>query len=175
MIETVSSTDVSPEALVQIRSVVDAAFGAGFSDDDWRHALGGWHVVAFEEGVVIGHAAVVPRMIESADRPFHTGYVEAMAVHPDRQRHGIGSTVMVEAERIIRSNFELGALSSNADGFYERLGWDRWLGPTYARGTGRRARTRDDDGGIFVLRFGPSDAIDLSADISCEERSGDHW
>lgn len=175
MIQTVSTGDMSPDTLGQIRSVVDAAFGSGFSDDDWDHALDGWHVVVFEEDLVIGHAAVVPRVIETAGRQFHTGYVEAMAVDPARQRNGIGSEVMIDVERVIRSSFELGALSSNADGFYERLGWERWLGSTYVRDSGRRARTRDDDGGVFVLRFGPSGAIDLRAGISCEARSGDHW
>lgn len=175
MIQTFSTGDVSPETLGQIRAVVDGAFGSGFSEDDWDHALGGRHVIAFEDDRVVGHAAVVPRVIETAGRQFHTGYVEAMAVHPGRQREGIGSAVMIDVGSVIHEHFELGALSSSADGFYERLGWERWLGPTHVFREGQQVRSPDDDGGVFVLRFGPSSVVELNAAISCQARSGDQW
>jgi hypothetical protein len=36
-------------------------------------------------------------------------------------------------------------------------------------------RTQEEDEGIMVLRFGPSQNIDLAASLSCEHRPGDDW
>ncbi len=49
------------------------ASSKSFSSDDWDHTLGGWHVVLTEEGVVLAHAAVVPRLLVVAGRPYRTG------------------------------------------------------------------------------------------------------
>ena len=170
-----ATADASPACLSEIRRLVDAAFGDRFTDDDWDHALGGRHVVALDGGRVVAHAAVVPRVIEVSGRPFRTGFVEAVATDAARQGEGIGSTVMDEINAIVRSRFELGALSTGRVSFYERLGWERWQGPTYARYGTDIVRTYDEDGYVFVLRFGPSAGIDLAAPISCESRPGDDW
>ena len=36
-------------------------------------------------------------------------------------------------------------------------------------------RTAEEDDGVMVLRFGPSDTIEVDSSISCEERAGDDW
>ena len=104
-----------------------------FADDDWAHALGGVHVVLDLDGEIVAHAAVVERELRVADRPLRTGYVEAVATTPDRQGQGLGSLVMGEVNAIIRDGFELGALGTGSQGFYERLGWLTWQGPTFVR------------------------------------------
>ena len=53
-------------------------------------------------------------------------------------------------------HFELGALATGRWSFYERLGWERWRGPTFARDGDEVIRTEDDDDAVMVLRFGPS-------------------
>ena len=70
---------------------------------------------------------------------------------------------------------DLGALSTGSPGFYGRLGWERWRGPTYVRRGDDLVRTPDEDAGIMVLRFGPSAGVDLAAPISSEARAGDDW
>ncbi len=40
---------------------------------------------------------------------------------------------------------------------------------------GQLVRTEDEDDGIMVLRFGPSQEADLTAPISCDSRPGDDW
>jgi len=60
-------------------------------------------------------------------------------------------------------------------GFYERLGWERWRGPTFVRHGPELVRTEDEDDGVMVLRFDRSLAVDLSGSISCEARTGDDW
>lgn len=52
--------------------------------------------------------------------------------------------------------------------------WERWQGPTFARDGAELIRTEEDEG-VMVLRFGPSESIDLRAPISCEARAGDDW
>lgn len=75
----------------------------------------------------------------------------------------------------IRSHYDMGALGTALFGFYERLGWERWRGPTYVRRSDGLFRSEEEDGQVMVLRFGPSSDLDLWAPISCEERSGDDW
>jgi aminoglycoside 2'-N-acetyltransferase I len=160
------------------RRLLDAAFGGEFSEDDWQHALGGWHVVAGPDDDVNGHAAVVERRIVVGARQLRAGYVEAVAVWPARQRRGIGTVVMQAVGDIIRDRFDLGVLSTGAWAFYERLGWERWRGPTYVRraATGEALRTPEEDDGVMMLRgVTGGDAIDLGAPIMCDERAGDSW
>jgi aminoglycoside 2'-N-acetyltransferase I len=167
--------DVPQVLLAELRLLVDAAFGGDFSDDDWAHGLGGRHVVLTEGHRPVAHASVVPRVLEVAGRPIRAGYVEAVATAPDRQGTGLGTRAMETITRLVREEYQMGALSTSAPGFYAPLGWERWQGPTYARDGGRVVRTADEDDGIMVLRFGASAAVDLTASISCEARPGDDW
>jgi hypothetical protein len=82
---------------------------------------------------------------------------------------------MTEITKSIRDEFEMGALSTDRHRFYERLGWERWAGPTFVRKGSEEIRTEEEDAGIMVLRFGPSETIDLTASLSCEARRGDDW
>jgi len=66
-------------------------------------------------------------------------------------------------------------LSTGRHEFYQRLGWERWLGPTFVRRGEALVRTPDEDDGIMVLRFGRSRDTDLTAPIACEAREGDDW
>ncbi len=96
-------------SLTEIRRLLVQAFEGGFSEDDWEHTIGGWHVVVADGGVALSHAAVVPRVLEVADRPLHAGYVEGVATAPVRQRQGLGSLAMAEVSELLRSEFEMGA------------------------------------------------------------------
>ena len=99
-----------------------------------------------------------------------------VATAPARQGEGLGSLAMAEVARIVSRDDELGALSTSAHGFYERLGWERWEGPTYVRRrSGETVRSEDEDDGIMVLRFGVTAGLDLTNPLSCDERTGDDW
>jgi aminoglycoside 2'-N-acetyltransferase I len=123
----------------------------------------------------VAHASVVPRVLEVAGRPLRTGYVEAVATAPEQQGAGLGTRAMEAITAVVRDEYEMGALSTSAPGFYARLGWERWQGPTYVRDGARTVRTPDEDDGVMVLRFGASAAADRASPISCEARSGDDW
>ena len=154
---------------------MDEAFDGDFDDEDWDHALGGWHVVVSSGTEVVAHVAVVPRLLQVGERPFRSGYVEAVGTAPGRHGQGVGSRAMVEAAGVVRSRFELGTLATGRWSFYERLGWERWTGPTFVRDGDEVTRTEDDDDAVMVLRFGPSASIDLTSPLTCEARPGDVW
>lgn len=162
-----------------IRAMLASAFGTdaeeAFTDDDWQHALGGLHFVLDLDAEIVAHASVVERELHVGDRPLRTGYVEAVATAPDRQGTGLGSIVMSEVTSYIREDFELGALGTGRHGFYERLGWRTWTGPSFVRTADGTHATPDEDGYILVLATPTSPPLDLAAPISCDWRQGDAW
>ena len=167
---------LDPRERAAVRALLDAAFDGDFGDDDWAHALGGVHALITDGPTVVAHAAIVPRDLAVGQTPIRVGYVEAVAVWPDLQGTGLGTAVMRSLGEIIAREFALGALSTGEWHFYQRLGWERWLGRTFVRhADGRRERTPDDDDSVMILRTPASPAVDLSWPIACEARSGDHW
>ena len=76
---------------------------------------------------------------------------------------------------MIAAAYDLGALSTGLEGFYERSGWVRWLGPTYVVAPAGLMRTEGDDGGVLVLRTRTSPDLDLTGPLACDWRSGDVW
>jgi aminoglycoside 2'-N-acetyltransferase I len=167
---------LSPDRLAEVRALLDDAFAGTFTDDDWDHTLGGVHVVVTDEADrVVSHAAVVPRTITIGEEEFAAGYVEGVATAPTHRHAGLGTAAMEEVGGVIGSVFALGVLSTSSPGFYARLGWERWRGPSYVRDGEDMVRTEDEDDGIMVLRVGPSAAVDLTLPITCESRSGDDW
>jgi aminoglycoside 2'-N-acetyltransferase I len=180
----VATAALTEDELRALRRLLDPAFGAErFTEDDWRHTLGGVHALAVEEGELVAHAAVVDRTLRAGGRRLRTGYVEGVATRPDRRRRGLARLVMREAEAVIRRRHELGALSdgSGIPGFYERLGWERWQGPTFVEPAPlpdagpEPVRTKDDDGGVMVLRTPATGDLDLTVPLVCDWRPGDPW
>ena len=172
------TSDLSAADVAAIRALLWDAFGSGdegMTEDDWEHALGGTHFVLDIDSAIVGHASVVERLIEVGDRPLRTGYVEAVATAPDRQGAGLGSRVMTNVTEYIREGFELGALGTGRHRFYERLGWQRWAGPSSVRTADGPRRTPEDDGYILVLATPSSPSLDASLPISCDWRQGDVW
>ncbi|HEV7810471.1 MAG TPA: GNAT family N-acetyltransferase [Candidatus Limnocylindrales bacterium] len=181
-VRTLSTFQLTETEQLRIRALLDAAFDdpkepdEAFTDDDWLHAVGGTHVVAEMDGAIVGHAAVVERELHVAGRAVRAGYVEAVAVAPERHGLGIGTAVMEAVDAIIRGQFELGALGTGAHHFYERLGWRSWTGPGSVRAPDGDRPTPDDDGFILWLptrRTPPS--VTGSEPLSCDWRPGDVW
>ena len=132
-------------------------------------------MVLREGSELVAHASVVQRQLVHGDLAIRTGYVEAVAVREDVRGRGHGRAVLAVAERVIVAAYELGALSTGLEGFYERSGWIRWLGPTYVLSPAGLTRTEEDDGGGLVLRTPSSPELDLTGPLACDWRSGDVW
>jgi aminoglycoside 2'-N-acetyltransferase I len=173
-----TTAELTPGELAALRRLLFGAFGGRFDEHDWDHTLGGVHVLAEDVGVVVAHGAVVPRTLVAGGRALRTGYVEGVATRGDRRGLGLATLVMAEVGRVIEEGgYELGALAdgSGIPGFYQRLGWETWQGPTWVAGPEGRERTVEEDGSILVLRTPATGALDPTASITCDWRSGDVW
>jgi aminoglycoside 2'-N-acetyltransferase I len=176
-IRAAATAELTSADLAALRALFAAAWpGGGFGADDFAHAMGGRHWLAEVEGRIVAHASVVGRELRVGDVVLETGYLEAVATHPARERRGLGSAVVAAAGDHIRRSFRLGALSTDRPAFYLRLGWERWRGPTFVRMPGGElVRTEDEDEGILVLRTPATPPLDLRAPIACDWRPGDAW
>jgi aminoglycoside 2'-N-acetyltransferase I len=174
-VRTAHTADLDQPTLEAARALLDYAFEGDMSDDDWEHALGGVHALVWEGAELVGHASVVQRRLLHSGRALRTGYVEAVGVRADRRRRGYGGALMDALERVIRRAYDLGALSASADAIelYEGRGWQRWRGPTSVLTPTGIARTREDDGSVFV--FPLAVPLDLAGELTCDWRDGDVW
>ncbi|BCJ75539.1 aminoglycoside N-acetyltransferase AAC(2')-Ie [Catellatospora sp. IY07-71] len=174
----VGAAELTAAGRAELRAMLDGAFDGDFDDDDWAHATGGAHVLAFDGDELVGHASVVGRTLWYDGRPLRTGYVEAVAVRHGYRGRGRGTAVMEQVAALIEREYELGALASAelAMPLYRRLGWRLWLGPTHVNGPDGRVPTPDEDGGVFVLtRPGGDPDLDLTEPLTCDWRTGDVW
>jgi aminoglycoside 2'-N-acetyltransferase I len=175
MIRTAHTADLSPETLAAARALLEEVFEGDFGDHDWEHGLGGMHALVFDDGELVGHAAVVMRRLLHGGRALRAGYVEGVGVRASARRRGHGEALMTELGRVIRGAYELGALGATDEAIplYERLGWRRWDGPLFALTPAGRVRTAADDGAVFVLETGVT--LDRSGELTCDWRDGDVW
>lgn len=173
----VARTDALSDAeLTAIRALLDAAFDGAFTDDDWSHTVGGWQVVVGDDPRrPLAHAALVGRTLTCDGHSLAVGYVEGVAARPGRQGEGLGTLAMEPIARLIEEHFDLGALSTGEHRFYERLGWERWRGPTFVRSGDELVRTPDEDDGIMVLRTEATRYLELTGPLACDARAGDDW
>ncbi|HET8786747.1 MAG TPA: GNAT family N-acetyltransferase [Candidatus Limnocylindrales bacterium] len=176
-VRSVATSDLSERDLRQMRELLWAAFPGedGFTEDDWRHAMGGTHFLADRDGVIVSHAAVIEREIHVGGVALRTGYVEGVGTLPEHQGQGYGTAVMRAATQHILETYEFGALGTGEHGFYERFGWETWKGRAYVRTPDGPERTPDEEGAIMVLRTPSTPSLDPEASISCDWRPGDVW
>lgn len=174
-----TTAQLTAEEIEQTRTLLWAAFAddadGRFSEDDWQHALGGMHFLGEQDGALVAHAAVVDRTLFVAGLPIRTGYVEAVAVAPQHQALGHGTELMRAVTAYVDERYELGALGTGSQHFYQRLGWHIWRGPSSVRTSAGEVATPDEDGYIMVRLTPRSPALDVTSAIACEWRPGDVW
>ena len=167
--------DLEEIELILLWALVREAFGGELTQEDWDNARGGFHVVLREGDTLISHAAVVPRTMVAGGRPLSVGYVEAVATRPKWQKHGYGTEVMQAVRTLIGSDFEMGVLATGDPGFYARLDWEPWRGPTYAQSLTGRVRTSESDGSVMILRTYRTYDLPTHTPLVCEWRPGKVW
>lgn len=75
----------------------------------------------------------------------------------------------------IASRWDLAMLSTGrATGFYEQLGWQRWLGLSYTD-TESGVVLDGEHGGLMVFIADPSAVVDRTLAVTCQDRPGDAW
>lgn len=174
-VEVVHTADLGPARRSAVRALLYDVFD-DLTEPDWEHCLGGVHALAVVDGEIVAHAALVARRLGHRGRPLRTGYVEGVAVRPDRRRQGLGSAVMAPLERIIADAYELGALAASDDGarFYRARGWQAWTGRTWSLTPRGAVRTPDDDDCVFV-RPASAGPLDLADDLIADWRDDCAW
>jgi aminoglycoside 2'-N-acetyltransferase I len=174
-VRTAHTADLDAAVLAEARALLDEAFDGDFDDHDWEHSLGGMHALAWEDGELVGHAAVVERRLLHGGRALRTGYVEGVGVRADRRRRGHGHALMDALERVVRGAYELGALGATdaAARLYAARGWQRWEGRLSALTPEGIRRTEDADGAVWVLAV--SAPLDVGGELTCDWRDGDVW
>jgi aminoglycoside 2'-N-acetyltransferase I len=168
------TADLAAATLTTVRALLDHAFDE-MAADDWEHALGGMHALIWEGAELVGHGSVVQRRLLTGGRALRTGYVEAVAVRPDRQGRGYGAAMMAALERVIHSAYDLGALTSSQAGvpLYHARGWQLWQGPFSVLRPNGITPSPDVRGAVFVL---PTQVpLDLTSELTCDWRDGDPW
>ncbi len=175
MIRTAHTADLDPATLAAARALFDDVFEGEFSDHDWEHGLGGIHALAYDDGELVGHGAVVQRRLLCGGRALRTGYVEGVGVRADRQGRGVGGALMTAIENVIRGAYDLGALGATdeAQPMYLKHGWQRWEGRLSALTPSGIVRTAEEEGAVFVLPVAVE--LDLTAELTCDWRDGDVW
>jgi aminoglycoside 2'-N-acetyltransferase I len=176
-LRVVASSALEPAEWSALTELCVAAFDEPW-DGYWDSIGPGVHVIAEEpERGPVAHAALVQRLLYPGDVVLRAGYVEAVAVVPDRQRHGLGTRLMEVINGMIDEQFELGALGTGSQPFYARLGWVSWQGTAWIRQPdGRLDRAPDEDGSIMVRRTPATPAgLDLSVPIAVDWRPGEVW
>ena len=173
-LRTAHTADLDPATLASARALLYDVF-EDMTDDDWEHALGGVHALAWDGAELVGHGSVVQRRLLYQGRALRTGYVEGVGVRADQRNLGHGSAIMTELERVVRNAYDLGALGATDEAvdFYRGRGWQCWEGPSSALTPSGVRRTEDDDGGIYVLPV--TIPLDPSAELTCDWRDGDVW
>jgi aminoglycoside 2'-N-acetyltransferase I len=173
----VRSGELTPADWAALTDLCVAAFDEPW--DTYWHDIGpGVHVLAEDpERGIVGHAAIVDRLLYPGEGTLRAGYVEAVAVWPDLQGGGVGTQVMGEINGLIDAGYELGALGTGRHSFYRRLGWVVWQGPTWIRNRdGARARSAAEDGDIMVrVTPGTPSDLDLTLPIAVDWRPGEVW
>lgn len=176
MVITAHTARVPADVLAGSRALMDLAFD-DFEDEDWNHALGGEHAWAAEDGRVVAHGSLVLRRCYLGDdeggRVLRVGYVEAVAVHPEHQRRGLGGAVMAALEQLAPA-YDLLALGASDAGrpMYGARGWVPWRGTLHVLGPSGRVRCDEEEGHVLVHS---ADGLDLDAPLTCDWRDGDVW
>lgn len=124
-IETIPEHALTAGTDTAIGALLEAAFGAragyrGRSFHKMRHHV---RVVGWQEGQVIGHAAVQLRAIRAGSAPLTIAAIGEVAVHPNHQGNGIGTALIQQAIETARGTVATFALLFGYPGLYAPLGF----------------------------------------------------
>ncbi|MEU9699679.1 GNAT family N-acetyltransferase [Streptomyces sp. NPDC047981] len=174
-LHTAPTHELGPQRLRAVREMLDAAFGGGFSDEDWDHALGGVHAWVEDERGIAAHGSVIMRRVLHDGRSYRVGYVEGVGVRGDRRREGLGGRVMAELERVIDGAYAFGALSASDEGaaLYTARGWRLWEGRIEALGPEGIVHLPEEEDSTYVRSAGGRRLPGPAAALVFDWRDGD--
>ena len=139
------------------------------------------HILAWRGVQLVSHAAWISRWLQIGLAPTDgpllcTAYIEAVATALEYRNRGLASEILrLGIEAIARdTHYDIAALSPSDAYFYERLGWESWSGPLYARNHENVVAMPDDEEAM-IYRLPATPDLDLALPISIEWREGEIW
>lgn len=150
----VEREDLSRSELEALLRWLEEAFDDGpWRPEHWSDVGPGPHAMVHDDdGTLLAHACVDWIPVEVGGRELRAGYLEDVATRADARGRGFGTGVVSAAQREIERRADVGLLATGEFGFYERLGWRRWIGPTsVSEVDGPVTPTPDEDGYIMWL------------------------
>jgi putative acetyltransferase len=117
-----------PSDIARVRAINTLAFGqpleAALVDRLRRNCGDALSLVAEDESVV-GHILFTPVALRSGDRDIVGMGLAPMAVHPERQRHGVGSALVRHGLEILRQRACPFVVVVGHPEYYPRFGFER--------------------------------------------------
>ncbi len=149
-------------------------------EEDFRNLFtyvssGGWHFLAYHNELLVSHAVVTTRWLQTKDSPLlKTAYVDAVATLPASQGYGYGSALMQQLAGEIDREYVIACLETDRETFYERLGWQTWRGPLAGRRDSDLIPTPEQHG-VMVLPLSQTPTLDLDSLLTIECQTGRIW
>jgi aminoglycoside 2'-N-acetyltransferase I len=153
-VRIVERAALSREELDALLAWLERAYDEGpWRREHWSDLGPGPHMMIHDaDGELLAHACVVWVPVEIGDRQLQAGYLDDVATRAEARGRGLGTAVVTAAQREIARRAEIGLLATGEHGFYERLGWIRWHGPTsVVEPNGSVTRTEEEDDAIMAL------------------------
>jgi aminoglycoside 2'-N-acetyltransferase I len=163
-----------------IRNAIIELCVEAHQEQDFRNLFtyissGGWHFLAYHDELLVSHAVVTTRWLQTEDQPlWKTAYIDAVATLPAYQGLGYGSSLMRRLAIDIDREYMIACLETDRETFYERLGWQIWRGPL----AGRREQgliPTPEQRGIMILRLSQTPTLDLDSTLTIECQTGRIW
>lgn len=185
-LEVIPAQELSQVDQQSIQDLCTRAYG----EDVWcdyEYLKAAYHVIGRAAGVIVCHALWVNRRlsVNNDGQPLKTAYIEYVATEPALQGQGLASQLLrflldyIQNVEVLRTElyqdirYELAALAPENSQFYERLGWELWLGDLYVRNAGQLISTPDDD--VMIYRLAATPMISITDDLFAEWREGELW
>lgn len=173
-VKVIRTGELDDEQRQEIALLCSIVFGHRYDSDFDTVSPDTIHVIGIHEERVVAHAALHTRWLGLPDYPLlKTAYVDSVATLPRQRGKGYASAVMRRLATHVRK-YDIGALAANTPHFYERLGWELWHGPLFARRDGEVIPAPNEHG-VMILRLPGTPRLSLWEPLSVEWREGDVW
>ncbi|CAF0891033.1 unnamed protein product [Didymodactylos carnosus] len=197
-VEVYRTIDLTPELRQSISFVCSKAHEHDFSGlwgciDEAKITDSVIHVLVYQlnanDAFLIAHGMLSerfcwysPSSTEAGQlKRIRTAYVDAVSVFPQHQRHGYGTIVMRKLVEIMNENeYQLGALETDKQDFYTRMGWQIWqgsLGGLDVENKQKEVSTPEFDGHVLVYRLQktPEELYLKNGKLLIEKQPGRYW
>jgi aminoglycoside 2'-N-acetyltransferase I len=119
--------DLSEKELEEIITLCSNAFNEDFRPY-MKDFIGSRHILGYYEDVLVSHVLWLNRWIRIENTPLlKTAFLDAVAVDEKYRKRGYASSTMTRFTEEI-TDYDMAVLTTGSPDFYERLGWQAWLG-----------------------------------------------